>query len=393
MDPGIISLVNDDEDDDSKIENIFLFTDKEFNLFLHKLEFIMLVFSTTCYFYFVIRSISRIRSTGDLKFLFLLTAAFFALMNNSSDIYYRIMTPLYGAYNCNKFFLTFFKISASLNWVPISYYQVLRLYYITYNYYRKIVRNMIIIVSSSFSLIYSVCYFLNLKEFYGNKDSFGGCVVSNTNKYGNYIEVSDIIDSCFSLTIVISTLFQSIKNLKQYKLRHHKIKAILDESIGVFVVLLISKVVFYSLIMINSGRPGGDIFWDGLSVIVLFCTYRLLNITPKLNEKLENKPINEKFNKRFYKELSKLNNNNRNNYNESSSTSNIKGLYNRNSKGELNFPSLMKTNGRYNIKDSNNPYGYNGINNNAEIFNNLRKNKYYNNMNNSNFNETSANTT
>ncbi|OUM69533.1 hypothetical protein PIROE2DRAFT_2626 [Piromyces sp. E2] len=228
----------------TKEEDSLLFTASEYELLMHKLEFIMLVFSTTCYFYFVTRSISRIRT------------AFFALMNN---------------------------ISASLNWIPISWYQVVRLYYITYNYYMKSVRRMIFILSVTFSLVYSLYYLLNLNEFYGNKDSFGGCTVSNTNKYGNYVEIFDIIDSCFSLIIVITTLFQSIRHLKQYKLRHHKIKAILDESISAFVILLVSKVIFYTLIIINSGKPGGDIYWDVLSVIVLYCTYRLLNITPKLN--------------------------------------------------------------------------------------------------------------
>jgi len=279
MDPYQISFSNGG----TSFEDNFLFSAAESDLIVHKMEFIVLVISTTCYFYFVIRSISRIRSTGDYMFLFLLTAASFALMNNLSDIYYRIMTPLYETYNCNKFFIGFFKFSASLNWIPISWYQVLRLYYITYNYYMTNIRRMIFVLSITFSLIYSICYMLNLSQFYGNKDSFGGCVVSNTNRYGNFVEVSDIIDSCFSLIIVITTLFQSIRNLKQYKLRHHKIKAILDESIGSFVILLIAKVVCYSLIILNSGRPGGDIYWDGLSIIVLFCTYRLLNITPKLN--------------------------------------------------------------------------------------------------------------
>jgi len=315
-------------------------------LIIHKLEFILLVFSTTCYFYFVVRSISRIRSTGDKKFYFLLIAATFAFMNNSGDIYYRIMAPLYGTHDCSKFFIIYFRISGSLNWIPVSYYQVLRLYYITYNYYEKNWRRFILYTSICLSLIYSVCYLLNLFEFYGNKDSFGGCVVSNTNKYGHFVEISDLTDSYVSLAIVIFTLFQSIRYLKRYKLRHHRIKAILDESLVLFIFLLISKVIFYTLILLNSGRPGGDIFYDGLSVIVLFCTYRLLNISPKLNEKMEFENIikmNER-SRKFYKELSELNKANQ--LNSTYDRQKAKKPYNRNSKGELNFPSILKTNSR-----------------------------------------------
>jgi len=41
---------------------------------------------------------------------------------------------------------------------------------------------------------------------------------------------------------------------------------------------------------------------------------------------------------------------------QTSSVSNIKKLYNRNSKGELNFPSLMKTNNRFDNYNVNNLY-------------------------------------
>eukprot|EP00833_Pecoramyces_ruminatium_P014303 jgi/Orpsp1_1/1188335/evm.model.d7180000063968.1 len=248
-----------------------------------KCEFLVLVVSNTAYLFFIIRSIARLRSTRDKNFWFLLIASTFAFMNNTNDIYYRIMAPIYYSIDCIHTFLRFFQFSALLNWIPISFYQVVRLYQITLNFYKKSYHRLILIVSILLSTLYAVCYLFNLSQFSGNNKRFGGCVVSNTNKYPHFIEITDILDSSFSLIVVIFTLFISLKNLKQYKLRHHKIKAVLDESTVIFIILLLSKVIIYSFIIANSSKPGGDIYWDGLSVIVFCCTYHLLNLKPRLN--------------------------------------------------------------------------------------------------------------
>jgi len=58
---------------------------------------------------------------------------------------------------------------------------------------------------------------------------------------------------------------------------------VLDNNVIIFVILLVSKMVFYYIINAYSKKPGGDIWWDSLSVIVLWCAYALLNLKPKLN--------------------------------------------------------------------------------------------------------------
>eukprot|EP00833_Pecoramyces_ruminatium_P014512 jgi/Orpsp1_1/1188544/evm.model.d7180000065642.1 len=254
-----------------------------FNLKIKKTEFVILVFSETMYFIIVIKSLVRVYKTRDWHFWFLITAALFALMNNFSDIIYRILAP-FGNINCTSFFISFFKFSATLNWIPISYYQVCRLHRITKRYYKENWHRIIIAISIFFSIAYSFCYFLNLYFFEGKSDKFGGCVVNNKYKKLTVgIEVSDITDTAISLLIVIITLLISLRNLKNYKLRHLKLKAVLDNNVIVFIILVVSKILFYYIIYKNADKPGGDIWWDTLSVIVLWCTYTLLNLKPRLN--------------------------------------------------------------------------------------------------------------
>lgn len=247
-----------------------------------KAEFIFLVVSNTIYLVFVIKSIIRLYKTRDWHFIFLLIAASFALANNTSDIYYRILASLKDVFSCHNFRIVF-KISASLNWVPISYYQVTRLYRICVNYYRKSFTIGIIVVSMMFSLLYSFFYFKNLFLYEAVRNKFGGCVVTNSGKYSLDVEIFDIFDTSFSVIIIIVTLFVSLKNLKRYKLRHLRIKSMLDENVVLFFALVISKIVLYYIITINAKKPGGDIWWDSLSIIVLYCAYRLMNLKPKLN--------------------------------------------------------------------------------------------------------------
>ncbi|ORX80737.1 hypothetical protein BCR32DRAFT_268707 [Anaeromyces robustus] len=363
---------------DSPIE--FVTPDKNENIIVKKCEFIMLIASNTIYLVLIVKAISRYVGTKDRKFWFLLIASSFAFANNTNDIYYRIMAPLYSTYNCSKHFLRVFKGSGSLNWIPVSLYQVLRLYQITYNYYQKSWRILLLIISLTLSAIYCCCYFLNLSQFYSNKSKFGGCVVSNTGDYKYFVEISDIIDSSFSLAVVIFTLFLSLRNQKHYKLRHHRIKAVLDRSVIIFVILLLSKVVFYSLIILNSTRPGGDIFWDGLSIIVLGCTYQLLIIKPKIIKKIhQQNRINDFHRKLKMLGFSSMDHDYKSSFSDLSSSrtsTKIPYLYTKNSKGELNFPSLKHNYLYYN----------NIINKNNDIFNNQYMNDKTNTSRNSNVN-------
>jgi len=341
------------------------------DLIVHKLEFLMLVISETIYIIILLKSLIRYFKTRDWHFWFLITASSFALMNNSSDIVYRIRAPL-GFIDCTRFFINFFYFSASLNWVPISFYQICRLYRITINYYKKNWLKKIIIVCTFFSILYSGSYFMNLIHYRGNSSKFGGCVVNNDANIGFYVEVFDIIDTSVSLLIVIITLFISLRNLKNYKLRHFKIKAVLDNNVIIFVILLVSKMICYYIINANSKKPGGDIWWDSLSVIVLWCTYTLLNLKPKLNEKLEqNNMMNyNRKNNNYLRDLSNLAMNNR----SESSRNKFQNYYNRNSKGELNFPSLMKKDELMKMNNDNNIYNF-PSNQNFKYYN-IKNNKY-----------------
>ncbi|KAL6592739.1 hypothetical protein U3516DRAFT_834553 [Neocallimastix sp. 'constans'] len=302
-----------------------------------KVEFLVLVMSNTIYMFFIMRSLACLKSTKDKKFLFLVIASTCAFINNTNDIYYRISAPFFFKNACVTTFILFFKISGLANWIPISFYQIVRLYQITINYYKKSYHRGIILVSVILSSLYSIAYLCNLSQFSGTYVKFRGCVVNNTNRFSHYVEITDILDSSFSLIVVIFTLFISLKNLKQYKLRHHRIKAVLDET--------------------NSNKPGGDIYWDGLSVIVFYCTYRLLNIKPRLNEKLENNQFNP-ISINNHRKLSLKEENNMYSKSKSNSQVSVK-MYNRNSKGELEFPSFVKKKDIININSNN--YRYNNI--------------------------------
>jgi len=338
-----------------------LATDTNKQLLWLKGEFLMVVISDTVYFILLLKSIKGLIKTKDWHFLFLIVASSFAFSNNTNDIYYRITAPIkkFNVRNCNETFLTIFKISASLNWVPISYYQISRLYRICENYYKRNWYYAILIISAIFSLIYSTFYFLNLVSFSAVTTQFGGCVVSNSSNYVQYVEIFDIVDTAYSLFIVCWTLFISLKNLKRYKLRHLRIKSFFDENLLFFFILVASKFIFYQVIEKRASSPGGDIWWDGLSIVVLTCAYRLMNLKPRLNEKLDDTMYQG--NQKLFNEISNLQKKNRKeNENNENKTKKKKSLM-RNSKGEINFPSLIKKDNAFNMNQNhfifNNRYG------------------------------------
>jgi len=348
-------------------------------------EFMMVVVSHTLYLIILIKSVKGLIKTKDWHFIFLLIASSFALLNNTNDIYYRVTAPLknFNIRNCNDTFLTQFLITASLKWVPISYYQISRLYRICVNYYKRNWYIGIIAVSCIFSLLYSVMYFLNLKEFIASPSAFGGCVVSNTSNYVKYVEMFDIIDTGYSLLVVIWTLFISLNNLKRYKLRHLKIKSIFDENMLYFFILVVTKIIFYHLIEKSAAEPGGDIWWDALAIVVLSCAYRLMNLKPRLNEKLDDTMYQG--NQKLINEISNLAKNPPRELEETSTKTKKKRGLMRNSKGEINFPSLIKKDNTFNINQDHfifNNTVSNSIDKPSSIRhkrNHSRKSDYYNN--------------
>lgn len=252
------------------------------DLLVQKLIFIVLVLSETVYFIFLLKCIVRLRKTREWKFLFPLVASLFALLNNLNDIVHVILAPVIPDVNCNKKFLTIFVITALFNWTPISFLQFIRLYQLTRGYYTPYWHRMITIGSLTLSIVYCCCYYYNLSGFYGTKSKNLGCAVYNIH-IGYLIEISDTLDSGFSLFVIIASIRKALLNLKQYKLRHQKLKALKDESIFVFIILTVSKIGIYSVILYFRNIPGGDIFWDTLSVIVIACSYRIVNFKPRLN--------------------------------------------------------------------------------------------------------------
>lgn len=347
-------------------------------LLIQKAIFIVLVLSETIYIILLTKCIVRLKKTREWKFLFPLVASLFALMNNLNDIIHVIRAPTIAMVNCNDTFTKIFKITATFNWTPISFLQFIRLYQLTRGYYTPYWHRVITIGSLTLSIIYSVCYYYNLSGYYGSKSRFFGCAVYNIRE-GYLVQISDTLDSGFSLFIIIASIRKALLNLKQYKLRHQKLKALKDESIFVFIILTVSKIGIYSVIIYFSKMPGGDIFWDTLSVIVISCSYRIVNFKPKLNEKLNNtrKIVNNKninyMNMKNLKNINikiqnnstntdtpnKLQNQNHSNFpfhsfgygqdqdqdqdqNQDHGTSSHFSknfeLYNRDSQGELNFP-------------------------------------------------------
>jgi len=257
--------------------------------FYNKLVFIFLVISETIYFIYFIRCTTRFRTTKDWKFLFPLTAALFAFMNNFNDILHIIFAPTNPTNNCQSLFLQVFKITALFNWTPISFVQILRLYHLTKGYYTPYWHRAITIISVSLSILYCTAYYYNLAGFNGSKNKFYGCSVYNVNNgiRSYMIELTDTLDSSYSLVIIIISIKKALQESRHYKLRHQKLKALKDESMIIFIVLTVSKILIYSLIMAHKKDPGGDIYWDILSVIVIACSYRIVNFKPKMKERIE----------------------------------------------------------------------------------------------------------
>jgi len=253
--------------------------------FYNKLVFIFLVISETIYFIYFVRCTTRFKTTRDWKFLFPLTAALFAFMNNFNDILHIIFAPMNPTINCQSLFLTVFKITALFNWTPISFVQILRLYHLTKGYYTPYWHRAITTISVSLSVLYCTAYYYNLAGFNASKNKFYGCSVYNVNNgiRSYMIELTDTLDSSYSLVIIIISIRKALQDSRHYKLRHQKLKALKDESMIIFIVLTVSKILIYSLIMAHKKDPGGDIYWDVLSVIVIACSYRIVNFKPKMN--------------------------------------------------------------------------------------------------------------
>lgn len=242
------------------------------NILALKIILIGIIISCYIYFKYMLKSAFGIIKHKNLNFLFPLIAASFAFANNSNDIF----TFLYQPNDCYTFFVLF-KFTATLNWAPISWLQTFRLSLISRIYLSKKKFLIITTLSTIFSFLYCLFYFLNLNEFNYTQNEFMNCGVVNDSKYIYYVMAFDIIDSVFSLGAITIIIYNAILNLRELNTKNEKLNNLVSEGILELIIITISKIIIYPLISITSYQPSFDIFWDILSVIVIYCSYRIVN--------------------------------------------------------------------------------------------------------------------
>jgi len=242
-------------------------------------RFILIGIIISCYIYFkyMIKSIIGFIHHKNFNFLFPLIAATFAFTNNANDIVHFLRHPE----DCYLFYILF-KVTATLNWAPISWLQTFRLSLISRIYLNKKKFIVITTLSVTFSLLYCLCYFLNLSEFDYATSEFMGCGVTNDSKYIYLVMAFDIIDSLFSLGSICIIIYNAIRNLRELNTKNEKLNNLVSEGILELIIITIAKIVIYPLISITSYQPSFDIFWDVLSVIVIYCSYRMVSFPYKV---------------------------------------------------------------------------------------------------------------
>lgn len=209
---------------------------------------------------------------GNFNFLFPLTAALFAFVNNSNDM----ANYIYRFTDCYPFFLIFFT-SATLNWAPISWLQAYRLAVISRIYLSKINSWIITALAVILSCIYCTFYFLNLYNFHYIKSDIIGCSVTNPSQWVLYLMISDIADSVFSLASLCFIVFNSIRHLKELNQRNERLNDLVGQGILELIIIALAKITIYPMIHITSTIPGLDVFWDFLSIVVIISAYNLVN--------------------------------------------------------------------------------------------------------------------
>ncbi|ORX79044.1 hypothetical protein BCR32DRAFT_328299 [Anaeromyces robustus] len=253
-----------------------------------------IIMSDCIYLWYLYKSVNKYIKTKDIKFLFTSVASLFAFLNNLNDI----VSFLFSANSdCKKFFYVFIA-TATLNWTPISWLQTIRLMSITKVFYTRKTYKTISCITILLSLIYTASYYLNLTNYdYENiskqTDYFMYCTVKQQ-KYINgtvekdkyytlYVMISDIVDSAFSFGILVLTTSMALENIKHLQFHHAKIKRMVEEGLFQFIVLTISKILIYPIIIYSTQNNLMiyDITWDFLSVIVIICSFRMVNVKYK----------------------------------------------------------------------------------------------------------------
>jgi len=236
----------------------------------------------SCYIYFkyLFKSTTGLIEHRNLNYIFPLTSALFAFVNNANDIAHYIYHPK----DCYIFY-TIFRSSASLKWPPISWLQTFRLSLTSRIYLSKWKFYYVTIISIIFSTLYCLCYFLNLNQFTYTEVEFTGCGVANDSKYIYHVMAFDIIDSFFSLGAICVIIYNAVKNLRELNTKNEKLNNLVSEGLLELIVITLAKIIIYPLIAMTSYQPSFDVFWDILSVIVISCSYRMVNFPYQCNPK------------------------------------------------------------------------------------------------------------
>jgi len=261
-----------------------------------RINMTVIIMSDCFYFWYFMKSFDKILKTKDWRFAFPLVAALFAFLNNLNDIFSFLFSE--SSYSCEKVFIKIFKITALFNWTPISWLQAIRLMSFTKVFYKKYIFISITVINVLLSAGYTIYYYRNLinfeyKDITNNTDKFMFCTVQqkdiivngrkSNDKFTKYVMIFDICDSTFSLGVLLLTTLMALDRTQHLKFHHAKIKRMVEEGLVQFIVLTISKIVCYSVMfqLMREKLMIVDIVWDILSVIVIICAFRLINVKYK----------------------------------------------------------------------------------------------------------------
>ncbi|OUM66824.1 hypothetical protein PIROE2DRAFT_5803 [Piromyces sp. E2] len=242
------------------------------------------------YLWYFVKGFNKILKTRDWRFAFPLVAAFFAFCNNLNDIFSFLFSERH--YSCETFMILF-RITAAFNWTPISWLQAIRLISFTRVFYKKSIFLIITAINVLFSALYTLFYYLNLLNFNvveigESTDKFMFCSIKQDEinlpviqDYTKGVMIFDICDSTFSLSVLLVTALMALDKTEHLKFHHAKIKRMIEEGLIQFIILTISKIGLYSVMFYFVDYMIVDIVWDILSVIVIICSFRLVNVKYK----------------------------------------------------------------------------------------------------------------
>ncbi|KAG4087156.1 hypothetical protein H8356DRAFT_1731377 [Neocallimastix lanati (nom. inval.)] len=251
----------------------------------------VIIMSDCIYLWYLVKCARKYKLTKDWRFFFPFIAALFAFANNFNDIVSFIISE--GS-DC-KIFLLIFKVTALLNWTPISWLQTIRLMTFTKVFYSKRTFIIITVINVTLSLGYSICYYLNWGNFTEKvigveTDRFMFCSPAqkpieghDSSFYTTLVMYFDLADSIFSFSVLVYTTYMALDNIKHLKFHHAKIKRMEEEGLIQLIVLTIGKISLYPIMiyLVKKQLTIGDIVWDTLSIIVIICAFRLVNVKYK----------------------------------------------------------------------------------------------------------------